>query len=42
MVSLLQGSSPVRLDNVSCQSVVRATVVAGQWSVVRAGGRGAV
>ncbi len=28
-------SSPVRSDNVSCQSVNRAMVVAGQWSVVR-------
>ncbi len=35
-------SSPVRLDNVSLQSVNRATVVAGQWSMVRAGGRAVV
>ncbi len=37
-----RGSSPVRSDNVSCQSVVCATVVAGQWSVVCAGSRAAV
>ena len=30
-----RGSSPVRSDDVCRQSVVRATVVAGQWSVVR-------
>ncbi len=35
-------SSPVRSDDVSCQSVDCATVGAGQWSVVRAGGRKAV
>ena len=35
-------SSPIKSDNVSCQSVDRATVVVGQWSVVRAGGRTAV
>ncbi len=28
-------SSPVRLDDVSCQSVDPATVVVGKWSVVR-------
>ena len=28
-------SSPVRSDDISCQSVDRAMVVAGQWSVVR-------
>ncbi len=33
-----RGSSPVRSDDVSCQSVVRATFVPGQWSMVRAGG----
>jgi hypothetical protein len=33
-----RGSSPVRLDDKSCQSVVCVTVVAGQWSVVCAGG----
>jgi hypothetical protein len=35
-------SSPVRLDKLSHQSVICAMVVAGQWSVVRAGGRAAV
>jgi hypothetical protein len=35
-------SSPVRSDDVSHQSVDRATVVAGQWSMIRAGGRAAV
>ncbi len=37
-----RGSSSVRSDEVSCQPVVRAMVVAGQWSVVRAGGCAAV
>jgi hypothetical protein len=37
-----RGSSPVRLDDVSCQSVVHTTVLAGQWSVVRAGSCAAV
>jgi hypothetical protein len=32
-----RGSSLVRSDDVSCQSVVCATVVEGQWSVVHAG-----
>ncbi len=37
-----RGSSPVRSDNVSRQSVIRVTVVAGQWSTVLAGGCTAV
>ncbi len=37
-----RGSSLVRLDEVSHQLVVRVMVIAGQWSVVRAGGHAAV